>query len=111
MLTETTLRAGATAYTRSRPAMRSDVNAPTQGACPPQLNGSVISENTWTAIRLASGATPENGTSAFVPFPATMPATCVPCTQSASGHGAADPGPICSDRPLGQSDWLRPAVA
>ncbi len=91
--------------------MRSDVNAPTQGAWPPQLNGSVISENTWTAISRASGATPENGTSALAPLPAAMPATCVPCTQSASGHGAADPEPICSGRPFGQNDWLRPAVS
>ena len=80
MFTATTLSAGARAYTRSRPAMMSDVNAPMQGAVPPQLLALVISENTWTAISCAPGATPEKGigSGASAPFPAAMPATCVP---------------------------------
>ena len=58
--------------------MMFDVNAPRQGAVPPQLVALVISENTWTAINWASGATPENATCALAPFPAAFPATCVP---------------------------------
>ena len=110
MFTDTTLSAGAMAYTRSRPAMMSDVNAPMHGAIPPQLKGFVTSENTWTAISSASGATPENGTPAPAPFPAAMPATWVPWMQSGSAHGTADPGPICEVRPFGHTDRLRPAT-
>ncbi|PYR54094.1 MAG: hypothetical protein DMF91_27380 [Acidobacteria bacterium] len=65
-------------------------------------------ENTCIAIRCALFATPENGWPAGVPSPAAMPATWVPCRQSSSGQGAADPGPISSLRPCGQNDSLSP---
>ena len=108
MFTAAMLYCGATAYTRSSAAMMSDVKAPRHGATPPQLTGSMMFENTCTAIRCALFATPENGWPAGVPSPAAMPATCVPCRQSSSGQGAADPGPISSLRPCGQNDSLSP---
>src|SRR3954465_3020882 len=109
MFTDTTLSDGASVYTRSRPAMISDVNAPMHGAVPPQLTTLVIFENTWTAISCASGATPGNNT-APVPLPAAIPATCVPCRHSGSAHGTAAPGPSCDGSPLGQTDWLTPEM-
>jgi hypothetical protein len=110
MLTAAICRAAATVYTRSSPAMMSDVNAPAHGANPPQLRGLKTSEKTWTAMIRAPLATPENVCPAAAPFPAAMPATCVPWIQSASAHGAAAPGPICSSRPFGQNVWLMPAA-
>ena len=71
----------------------SDSNAPRQGALPPHNPASTISENTCTAISEAAGATPENGTLATLPSPATMPATCVPWRHSSNAHGAAAPAP------------------
>src|SRR5438309_2509197 len=102
--------ASATAYTCSRPAMMSDVNAPAHGATPPQLAASVTRENTWTAINVAPLATP-GGCWGFVEsWPAAMPATCVPWMQSPSEHGTAEPGPVCTARPFGQNDALVPAT-
>ncbi len=70
----------------------------------------MISEKTCTAMICAFFATPENAWPPELPLPATMPATCVPCIHEASEHGAAAPGPICSSRPFGQTDWLSPAI-
>src|SRR5262245_42521858 len=47
-------------------------------------------ENIWTAMIVASLATPLNV--AFLP--AAIPATWVPCRHSARGQGAAVPGPV-----------------
>ena len=79
MFTATTFSDAATAYTRSSPAMMSDVKAPAHVASVnPQLRGSMTSEKTCTAMRCAPLATPENGCPAGAPLPAAMPATCVP---------------------------------
>ena len=58
--------------------MMSDVKPPMHGAVPPQVSASMTSENTWTAMICALLATPENVCPAVAPFPAAMPATCVP---------------------------------
>ena len=78
MFTATTLNAGAMAYTRSRPAMMSDVNAPMQGAVPPQLTALVTSENTWTAISSRVRRDSRKRDVSISAVPAAMPATCVP---------------------------------
>ena len=88
--------------------MMSDVNAPTQGAVPPQLGASITAVNTCTAISSAPFATPGNGRLGSLLPPAAMPATCVPCSQLGNVHGVAAPAPICSFAPLGQNDWLIP---
>ena len=46
MLTAAMLYEPARAYTNSRPATMSELNAPTHGAGPPQLSTFVIFENT-----------------------------------------------------------------
>jgi hypothetical protein len=84
-----------TAYTRSSPAMISEVQASTQGAEPPQSVGLVNWEKTCTAITCAPGATPENATPAPPPLPAAMPATCVPCQQMLREQLTPAPGPVC----------------
>ena len=84
--------------------MMSELNAPTHGAVPPQLQRVGDSEKTWTAMICAPFATPENGCPAVAPLPAAMPATCVPWMQSGSGHGTAAPGPSCWSSPFGQTD-------
>ena len=77
-LAATKFRAVRRWYTRSRPLMMSDSQAPRQGATPPQRAALVIREKTWMAISWASFATPEKATPAPAPLPATTPATCVP---------------------------------
>ena len=85
-----------TAYTRSRPAMMSDVQASTQGADPPQSEALRNLEKTWTAMICAPLATPEKATPAPPPLPAAMPATCVPCQQLLEiGQLTPAPGPVC----------------
>ena len=106
MLTDAMLRVPCTAYTRSRPAMRSEVYAPTHGVLnSPQSDTEMNLENTCTAMSWAPGATPENVTPAVAPSPAAIPATCVPWKQpcASSGQGTAAPGPTCSSAPLGQN--------
>src|SRR5688572_6816502 len=92
-----------TAYTRSRPAMRSDVQACRHGAALPHSSGSVNSENTWTAMIWAPLATPEN----VAPLPAAIPATWVPCQHSPRRQGRPAPEPVCSLNPFGHTEALR----
>src|SRR5580765_2214056 len=98
----------ATAYTRSSPAMMSDVYPPMHGAVPPHVAASITSENTCTAMILEPLATLEKVCPALSPLPAAMPATWVPCRHESSAHGTADPEPSCSSRPLGQSVCAMP---
>jgi hypothetical protein len=100
-----------TAYTRSSPAMMSEVQASTQGAEPPQSVALVNLEKTWTAMICAPFATPEKATPAPPPLPAAMPATCVPCQQLlVMGQLTPAPGPVCWLRPLGHTVLLRPVT-
>src|SRR5256885_12250520 len=108
-LTDAMLRVPCTAYTRSRPAMRSEVYAPTHSVLNrPQSATEVNLENTCTATICAPGATPENVSPALAPLPVAIPATCVPWKQpfASSGQGTAYPGPICSSAPFGQNVLL-----
>ena len=91
-------------YTRSRPAMTSELQPATHGAKKPQSWNRSNRENTWTAITDAPLATPENDLPAG-PLPAAIPATCVPWShpKSASEQLTPDPGPTCSSWPFGQS--------
>src|SRR5688572_6094007 len=81
--TDAMLLAPRTAYTRSRPAMMSDVNACRQGAEVPQSIELVNWEKTWTAMIWAPLATPED----VAPLPAAIPATWVPCQHPPRGQG------------------------
>src|SRR6478672_4764775 len=89
--------------------MMSEVKAPAHGAAKPQAAASVTIENTCTATMCAPLATPLNVWPADAPLPAAMPATCVPCMQLSSEHGAAAPAPNCWPVPFGQVDSLTPA--
>ena len=92
-------------YTRSRPAMMSELHPATHGAKKPHSCIRSNRENTCIAMTDAPLATPENVLPADDPLPAAMPATCVPWSQpkSASEQLTPDPGPTCSSWPFGQS--------
>src|SRR5262249_58170288 len=97
-----------TAYTRSRPAMTSEMYARAHGAEPPQSLARMNWEKTWIAMICAPFATPENVNPAPPPLPAAMPATCVPCQQVLSGQLAPAPGPVCWLCPFGHIVELTP---
>src|SRR5262245_28543578 len=107
-LAEEKFRAPRRSYTRSSPAMISEVQARTQGAEPPQSNELVNWETTCTAMICAPFATPEKATPAPSPLPAAMPATCVPCQHPDSAQLAPAPGPVCCVELFGQSVMLWP---
>ena len=92
-------------YTRSRPAMTSELQPATQGAKKPQSWNRLNRENTWIAMTDAPLATPENVLARGTPLPAAIPATCVPWShpKSESGQLTPAPGPTCSSWPFGQS--------
>src|SRR5512145_1561331 len=94
-LAATKFRAVRRWYTRSRPLMMSDSQAPRHGARPPHKEALVIREKTWIAISWAPFATPEKLTPAPTPFPATTPATWVPWKHPLSVQGRAELVPVC----------------
>src|SRR5262245_57979874 len=105
-----TVRDPMTAFTRSRPAMMSEVHASAQGGEPPHALDPVNCEKTMTDMICAPFATPENATPAAAPFPAAMPATWVPCQHPDSGQGAPAPGPVCCVEPFGHMVMLCPGT-
>ena len=109
-LAATKLRAVRRWYTRSRPLMMSDSQAPRHGATPPQRDALVIRENTWIAISWAPFATPEKLTPAPAPFPATTPATCVPWKHPLRLQGRAELVPVCDVWPFGHTVRLCPVM-
>ena len=62
------------------------------------------------AMTCAPFATPEKATPAPPPFPAAMPATCVPCQHEDKGQLTPEPGPVCWLWPFGQTVLLRPVT-
>src|SRR6266851_4633620 len=99
-----------TAYTRSSPAMMSEVHASAQGAEPPQSVELVNLEKTMADMICAPSATPEKATLAPAPLPAAIPATCVPCQQLESEQVTPAPGPVCWVEPFGHMVMLCPAT-
>ena len=89
--TAATGRVLASAATWSNPARTSLVQLTAQVGCPPHSATESRRLKTWTAEMLAPRPVPEP----VEPWPATMPATCVPWPQARASyvHGAAEPGP------------------
>ena len=83
--------------------MMSELQPAAHGRKKPQTERLLKREKTWMAIRSAPFATPENALPAGAPCPATMPATCVPCSQPRSEQLAPAPGPTWFSWPLGHS--------
>src|SRR6266851_2877499 len=100
-----------TAYTRSSPAIMSEVHASAQGAEPGLQSVALLNlEKTMTDMICAPFATPEKATPAPAPLPAAMPATCVPCQQLESEQVTPAPGPVCWVEPFGHMVMLCPAT-